>query len=83
MSHTLLTGQNEALKDLLVEINSLDKTHAASRTSRKVAHRLEPLIAFVERYSPAVDVGIQGISPPATAIWGCLRIIIIVSLSII
>jgi hypothetical protein len=73
------SSQNSAWKELLSEIQALDKTHTASRTSRKVAHRLQPFVAFVERYSPAIDVGIQGISPLATVVWGCLRVIFVVS----
>ena len=73
------SSQSSTWKELLSEIQALDKAHTASRTSRKVAHRLQPFVAFVERYSPAIDVGIQGISSPATVVWGCLRVIFVVS----
>lgn len=79
MSQTSSTDQTRALRDLLAEIEALDKAHSSIRRSRKVAHRLKPFIDFVERYSPAVDVGVQGVPSPAIVIWGCLRAIIVVS----
>ena len=75
------SGSEQVLKSLLAEIEQLDRGHAASRKSRKVAHRLQPFLAFVERYSSAVDVGIQGVPSPAAVVWGCLRAVLTVSLS--
>ena len=78
IAQSSLNSRSEALGKLLSEIEALDRAHAATRKSRKFAHRLQTFIAFIERYSPAVDVGIQGTLSAATVIWGCLRMILIV-----
>ena len=78
MAQPLWNSQSDALKELRIEIQSLDKFHLTTRKSRQIARRLQPFVDFIERYSPAVDVGIQGTVSPATLIWGCLRAIIIV-----
>jgi hypothetical protein len=65
--------QNQALRLLLDEIHVLDQAHKSQRTSRKIATRLQPLVAFVDRYAVALDVAVQGTCKPAAIIWGALR----------
>lgn len=71
-------SQSDALIALRSEIQTLDRWHLTNRKSRQIARRLEPLMSFVEHYSSAVDVTVQGAVSPASLIWGCLRAIIMV-----
>jgi len=73
--------QENTLQALLLEVRNLESQHASKRRSRTVAHHLQPLVAFVERYASAVDVAVQGSLNPASLIWGLLRALLVVGLS--
>jgi hypothetical protein len=72
-SGKMCDAQNQALQLLLDEIHALDQAHKSRRTSRKIAIRLQPLVAFVDRYATALDVAVQGTCKPVAIIWGALR----------
>jgi hypothetical protein len=72
-------AQNQDFRSLLGDINTLDREHTSQRLSRKVAKKPQPLIFFVDRYAPALDVAVQGIYNPAALVWGLLRASVFVS----
>jgi hypothetical protein len=78
---TGLATQEDTLQALFVEVRNLERRHASKRRSRTVAHHLQPLVAFVERYASAVDAAVQGSLNPASLIWGLLRALLVVGSS--
>lgn len=70
--------QKDALDELYAEIVNIDRKHSSHRLSRRVAHRLQPLLAFVDRYAASLDVVSQGMLKPVSLIWGSLRALLVV-----
>jgi len=57
----------------------LEERHKAHSITRKVGKNLQPLILFIERFSPAVDIALQGTINPAAIAWGAMRALLVVS----
>ena len=75
-----LTGSKRAtLEELWQQILILEEKHRARSTTRKVGKYLLPLISFIERFSPAIDVAVQGTINPAALAWGAMRALLVVS----
>ena len=55
------------------DVYALERTQASKSWSRRLSQRLRPLIDFVEQYTMAVDISVQGAPSPAAVVWGTLR----------
>jgi hypothetical protein len=70
--------QNITLDDVMQEVKSLEKRQNASCVTRKLGSRLQPFVAFIERYAIAVDTIVQAGPLPSGLIWGAVKILLIV-----
>ena len=52
--------QTSTIKDVVDEVQSLDKEHAIQSKSRRVMAYLDPLLKTLERFGPALNVFTQG-----------------------
>jgi hypothetical protein len=72
-------SKRATLDELWQLILILEQQHNARSITRKVGKYLQPLISFIERFSPAVDVAVQGTINPAALAWGAIRVLLVVS----
>jgi hypothetical protein len=67
--------------DVMLEVKNLEKLQNASSVTRKLGSRLQPFIAFIERYAMAVDTMVQAYPLPSALIWGTVRMLVVVCIS--
>ena len=67
------------LEDTLQKIRKLEQQHSSKSYMRRVGLRMEPLIDFLTRYSPAIDMMVQYQVTPTALIWGTLKALLEVS----
>lgn len=72
-------SKRATLDELWQQIIILEEQHSARSITRKVGRCLNPLISFIERFSPAVDIAVQGTINPAALVWGAMRALLVVS----
>ena len=72
-------SKRATLDELWQQILILEEQHSARSMTRRVGKSLQPLILFVERFTPAIDVAVQGTINPAALAWGAMRALLIVS----
>ncbi|QSZ32069.1 hypothetical protein DSL72_001638 [Monilinia vaccinii-corymbosi] len=66
------------IDDVWREVRALERHNFASSRYRKVGKTIEPIIDFLTRFSPAVDMMVQGTST-ASLVWGSLRAVLMVA----
>lgn len=72
-------SKRATLDELWQQILILEEQHSTRSMTRRVGKSLQPLILFVERFTPAIDVAVQGTINPAALAWGAMRALLIVS----
>lgn len=72
-------SKTTTLEELWQQILILEEQHSARSITRKAGKCLQPLISFIERFGPAVDVAVQGTINPAALAWGAMRALLVVS----
>jgi hypothetical protein len=70
------TSETASLQDVLRALNKAELRYASLCKPGSFTKRLEPLLNFLERYSKAVDVVVQGTLNPVAVAWGVIRILI-------
>jgi len=71
----LVRVDTATLKDLFSTVEEMNERHHACSKTRRLSTRIEPLVAFVERYAKAADTLSQSV-PMAALIWGSLRVLL-------
>ncbi|KAH0537354.1 hypothetical protein FGG08_005833 [Glutinoglossum americanum] len=64
------------LKDVLANVQDLDRQHAMSSKSRNLIRRLEPFLGFLDRHAKALDSIAQVHPNPSALIWGLVRVLL-------
>ncbi|KAJ8059585.1 hypothetical protein OCU04_011240 [Sclerotinia nivalis] len=67
-----------SIDDIWREVRALERHKFASSRYRKVGKTIEPVIDFLTRFSPVVDMMVQG-SSSASLIWGSLKAVLMVA----
>ena len=67
--------------DVMLEAKNLEKRQNASSVTCKLGYRLQPFVAFIERYAMAVDTIVQAYPLPSALIWGTVRMLVVVCIS--
>lgn len=65
-----------SMEDVLHEVQNLETQHLSKSRFRRLTRRMEPLIDFLIRYSPAVDMMVQYEVAPSALIWGVLKVLL-------
>jgi site-specific recombinase XerD len=73
---------NITLQEVLMNVRHLDQVHASSSKSRRFTHQLEPFFNFLDRHARALDAMAQVQPRPSALIWGIVRVILEVTLSL-
>lgn len=68
--------ETASLQDVLQALLEAELRHASMCKLRSFTKRLEPLINFLDRYSKAIDVLVQGSLNPVAVAWGITRALI-------
>lgn len=68
-----------SMEDVLQEVQNLENQQLYKSRFRRLTCRLEPLIDFFIRYSPAIDMMVQYEVAPSALIWGVLKALLEVS----
>lgn len=68
------------VRDVLLDVEELERRQALSSKTRRISKRLDPFIKFLQRYAMAVDTIVQFDPAPSALAWGCFRFIIEVRL---
>ncbi|KAF7932838.1 uncharacterized protein EAE98_004137 [Botrytis deweyae] len=66
------------IDDVWREVRALERHRFASSRYRKVGKTIEPVIDFLTRFSPIVDMMVQGTSS-ASLVWGSLKAVLMVA----
>lgn len=66
------------IDDVWREVRALERHNFASSRYRKVGKTIEPIIDFLTRFSPVVDMMVQGTSS-ASLVWGSLKAVLMVA----
>ncbi|KAF7908101.1 uncharacterized protein EAF01_003856 [Botrytis porri] len=66
------------IDDVWREVRALERHRFASSRYRKVGKTIEPVIDFLTRFSPIIDMMVQGTSS-ASLVWGSLKAVLMVA----
>ncbi|KAI9642687.1 hypothetical protein NHQ30_008418 [Ciborinia camelliae] len=77
-SYTVAAQTPINIDDVWREVRALERHHFASSRYRKVGKTIEPVIDFLTRFSPVVDMMVQGTSS-ASLVWGSLKAVLMVA----
>lgn len=66
------------IDDVWREVRALERHNFASSRYRKVGKTIEPVIDFLTRFSPVVDMMVQG-SSSASLVWGSLKAVLMIA----
>ncbi|CAD6445346.1 a9bb4458-a7ff-4557-b5c9-8001b7ffca93, partial [Sclerotinia trifoliorum] len=67
-----------SIDEVWLEVRALEHPKFASSRYRKVGKTIEPVIDFLTRFAPVVDMMVQG-SSSASLIWGSLKAVLMVA----
>lgn len=69
--------ENATLENLYYATSNINRSDAESSKTRAIIRKLEPLVAAISAYGPALDNFVQ-IAPLYLApIWGCIRVLLV------
>ncbi|KAM0184844.1 hypothetical protein ACHAPC_005560 [Botrytis cinerea] len=77
-SSMIVSQQPINIDDVWREVRALERHRFASSRYRKVGKTIEPVIDFLTRFSPVVDMMVQGTSS-ASLVWGSLKAVLMVA----
>ncbi|ESZ90972.1 hypothetical protein SBOR_8635 [Sclerotinia borealis F-4128] len=77
-SSSLVAQMPINIDDVWREVRALERHNFASSRYRKVGKTIEPVIDFLTRFSPVVDMMVQGTSS-ASLVWGSLKVVLMVA----
>lgn len=65
--------RDEAYRDLIGIIGTMDETHRKESTTRKMVEKMSPFVDSINRFAAVVDTMVQSDPTPGALIWGTAK----------